>query len=172
MIALERLFHPWEPVYDEHSRILILGSFPSPKSRENHFYYGHPQNIFWKTVAEVLQKNEPSSEPEARKKFLLDYRIAVWDVLESCEIIGARDDSIQNPVANDFTEIFEHAKIRKVFTTGKKGSLLYEKLCYPINGVKAEYLPSTSPANRALQSKPEFWEKWRQIGQYLDGDEK
>jgi len=164
---MERLFHPWKPVYDKNSRILILGSFPSPKSRENNFYYGHPQNIFWKTVAKVLNEEEPLPTPEERRKFLLNSRIAVWDVLESCEIIGARDDSIQNPTANDFSEIFHHASIQKVFTTGKKGSQLYERLCYPVNGIKAEYLPSTSPANRALQAKPEFLEKWDSIKQYL-----
>lgn len=166
-MKLEQLFHPWKPVYDENSKILILGSFPSPKSRENHFYYGHPQNIFWKIAAKVLNQEEPIPTPEERRKFLLDNHIAVWDVLASCKIIGARDDSIQNPIANDFSEIFQNASIQKVFTTGKKGSQLYEKLCYPVNGIKAEYLPSTSPANRAIQGKPEFLESWSQIKNYL-----
>lgn len=166
-MKLERLFHPWKPIYDKNSKILILGSFPSPKSRENNFYYGHPQNAFWKTVAQVLNQKEPTPTPEAKTKFLLENHIAVWDVLASCEIIGARDDSIKNPVANDFTEILENASIEMIFTTGKKASQLYEKLCYPVNGKKAEYLPSTSPANRAMQAKPEFFESWSRIQKYL-----
>lgn len=166
-MKLERLFHPWRPIYDSHSKILILGSFPSPKSRENDFYYGHPQNAFWKTVAKVLNQEEPMPTPEGRKKFLLENHIAVWDVLASCEIIGARDDSIRNPIGNDFSEIFENASIKMIFTTGKKANQLYEKLCYPMNKKKAEYLPSTSPANRAMQAKPEFFERWNCIKQYL-----
>jgi len=139
--------HPFEPVYNAQSKILILGTMASPKSREYGFFYGHPQNNFWRVLAEVMNARLPDSI-DAKKKFLLENKIAVWDVLHSCEISGADDGSIKNPVVNDFTEIFAKSKIKAVFTTGAKATGLYNKYCAGKTGFPAVYLPSTSPANR------------------------
>ena len=106
--------HPFPPLYDENSKILILGSFPSVKSREQNFFYGHPQNRFWKVVATVLEKEIPTTIEEKRE-FLLSSNIALWDVIASCEITGSSDSSIKNVVANDLTEILETANIKKIF---------------------------------------------------------
>ena len=106
--------HPFPPVYDKNSKILILGSFPSVKSREQLFFYGHPQNRFWKVISRVFQKNEPKIIEE-KKEFLLSNGIALWDVLESCEITGSADSSIKNAIANDLTEILKCADIQKIF---------------------------------------------------------
>ena len=157
------LTHPWGPVYDDNSSILILGSFPSPKSRENGFYYGHPQNVFWKTLSAVLGVDEPGTDPGDRRKFCLKNRIALWDVIAECDIKGADDVSIKNAVPNDIKTLLEKTGITKVFTTGKTATRFYERYCYDQTGIHAVYLPSTSPANRALQGKPEFMEAWRMI---------
>ncbi len=139
---MEHIVHSIAPVYDSRSRVLILGTIPSPKSREMGFFYGHPQNRFWGVMAELLGEEKPMTVEE-RRAFLLRNRIAVWDVLHSCDINGASDSSIKNPVVNDFSPIFETADIRQVFTTGKTGTKLYQKL----TGKESTYLPSTSPAN-------------------------
>lgn len=162
-----RIFHPWDPIYDQDSKILILGTMPSPKSREVNFYYGHPQNIFWKTLAEVLEIKEPEKNPEARKKFLLENRIAVWDVIESCDIVGASDASIENAKVNNFQQLLQNSQVRAIFTTGKAATDLFQKECAKTVGMNAIYLPSTSPANRAQQGKPEFIQLWNQIKEYL-----
>jgi hypoxanthine-DNA glycosylase len=164
---LETLVHPWGAVYDSESRILILGTFPSPKSRENGFPYGHPQNIFWPTLAEVLGKEVPAADAAAKKMFLLENHVALWDVLHSCKIDGASDSSIREPVANKFKPIIESSKITKIFTTGKKATELFEKYCTGESGLSPIYLPSTSPANRALQAKPEFKEAWSQVSEAI-----
>ena len=138
--------HEFDAFFDKDSRVLILGTIPSPKSREQGFYYGHPQNRFWKVLADVLGEEFPQTVEE-RKRFLKRNHIALWDVLESCEIKGADDSSIKNPVANDMGQILSVACIGAIFTTGGKASKLYEKLCLPSCGIKAIALPSTSPAN-------------------------
>ena len=161
--------HPWGAVYDENSRILILGTIPSPKSREVGFYYGHPHNIFWKTIAEVLGKDEPERDMPTMKKFLLENRIALWDVLKSCEIRGASDSQIKNAVPHDFSGIFKAADIRKIFTTGKAATKLFNKYCAELAGMEAEYLPSTSPANCGMHGRAEFMAEWRKIKDYLKG---
>ena len=166
-MAKEQLFHTIDPVYNAHSRILVLGSFPSPKSREMGFPYGHPQNIFWPTLAKVLEKEEPTATAAARRQFVLANGIALWDVLASCEIEGAADSSITNTVPNDLNRILQAAPIQAIFTTGKAATALYEKYCLPQTGRPSIYLPSTSPANRASHKKPHFWESWQQIKQYL-----
>lgn len=166
-MAKEHLFHNIEPVYNADSRILILGSFPSPKSREMGFYYGHPQNIFWSTVAQILGKKEPETTVASRKEFVLANNIALWDVLASCEIKGAADSSIANAVPNDINKILKAAPIKAVFTTGKTATNLYNKYCLAETGRETIYLPSTSPANRSLQKTAQFWEGWRQIENYL-----
>ncbi|MDD2568318.1 MAG: DNA-deoxyinosine glycosylase [Clostridia bacterium] len=166
-MAKEHLFHNIEPVYNANSRILMLGSFPSPKSREMGFYYGHPQNIFWPTIAQALGKKEPEPTATARKGFALANGIALWDVLASCEIKGAADSSIANAVPNDINKILRAADIKAIFTTGKTATALYNKYCLVKTGRKTIYLPSTSPANRALQKTTQFWESWSQIQNYL-----
>lgn len=141
-------FHEIEPFYDSCSEILILGSFPSPKSRETGFYYGHPQNRFWKILGAVFEEPAPVSVNE-KKDFLKRHCIALWDVIASCEIAGASDQSIRNPVANDIPFLLDKAPIRKIFTTGTAAARLYRKLCLPATGVEAVALPSPSPANCA-----------------------
>lgn len=138
--------HEFDAFFDEDSRVLILGTIPSPKSREQGFYYGHPQNRFWKVLADVLGEEFPQTVEE-RKGFLKRNHIALWDVLESCEIKGASDVSIRNARPNDMNRILQTADIRAIFATGAKAAQLYKKLCFPECGVEAVRLPSTSPAN-------------------------
>jgi hypoxanthine-DNA glycosylase len=148
MTKQKHLSHPLKPIYDEHSRMLILGTFPSPKSREAGFYYSHPQNSFWRVMATVMESEVPQNNEE-KTIFLLKNKIALWDVLHSCEITGAADGSIRNPVVNDFSELLHKTDIKAVFTTGRTAMKLYQKHCLPKTGIPALYLPSTSPANRS-----------------------
>ena len=147
---MEHIIHSIEPVFDAESRVLILGTMPSPKSREVQFYYGHPQNRFWRVLAAVLGEELPQSVPE-KKAMLLRHRIALWDVLAECEITGASDSSIRNPVANDLSVILDHAPVQAVFTTGATAWKLYTRLQKPHTGIEAVRLPSTSPANCAVK---------------------
>ena len=147
---MEHIIHSIEPVFDTESRVLILGTMPSPKSREVQFYYGHPQNRFWRVLAAVLGEEVPQSVPE-KKTMLLRHRIALWDVLAECEITGASDSSIRNPVANDLSVILGHAPVQAVFTTGATAWKLYTRLQKPHTGIEAVRLPSTSPANCAVK---------------------
>lgn len=141
--------HTFAPVYDKHSRILILGTIPSKKSRELGFYYSHPQNRFWKVLAALFDENVLDSIDE-KICFLLSNHIAVWDVLASCNIHNSDDSSIKNSVANDFSCIYDTADIKAVFTNGKKATDLYQKFCVKKYAREANYLPSTSPANCAM----------------------
>lgn len=138
--------HPLKPIFDERSVVLVLGTMPSPKSRENNFYYGHPQNRFWRVLSVVLGEKLPETNDE-RTDLLLSHRIALWDVLASCEIRGADDSSIKNPVPNDLSIILDKCDIRAIFTTGTKAYTLYRRYCEPNTGIAAVPLPSTSPAN-------------------------
>ena len=147
---MEHIIHSIEPVFDTESRVLILGTMPSPKSREVQFYYGHPQNRFWRVLAAVLGEEVPQSVPE-KEAMLLRHRIALWDVLAECEITGASDSSIRNPVANDLSVILNHAPVQAVFTTGATAWKLYTRLQKPHTGIEAVRLPSTSPANCAVK---------------------
>ena len=140
--------HPIKPVFDENSRILILGSFPSVKSREVNFFYGHPQNRFWKVLAVVFDAEVPGTVDEKRE-FLLKNRVAVWDVIKSCDIVGSSDSSIKNVVPNDLHEILSQAEIEQIFVNGKKAEQLYKKYIQNELGREAICLPSTSPANAA-----------------------
>lgn len=150
--------HTFEPVFDEHSEILILGSFPSVKSRENAFYYGHPQNRFWKVTAGVFGEEIPCTIEEKRA-FLLRNRIAVWDVIASCDIIGSSDSSIRNVVANDMQVILREAPIRAIYANGDKAYRLFLKYCSKEGQPKVSKLPSTSPANAAWKEErlTAFW---------------
>ncbi len=143
------VIHPLEPIFDEHSRALILGTMPSPKSREVRFYYGHPQNRFWRVLAAVFGCPVPTTNDE-RREFVLSHRLALWDVLRSCEIKGASDASIKNAAANDLSVILDHAPIRAIFCTGTRAAALYRRLIEPKTGIAAIALPSTSPANCAV----------------------
>ena len=143
-----RIVHPFPPLYDENARILILGSFPSVKSREQMFFYGHPQNRFWKVMAALLQCPVLQSIPDKRE-MLLSHGIALWDSIGQCDITGSSDASIENVVPNDLSPIFAAAQIRQVFCNGKKSQEMYAKYCQPRTGMPAVCLPSTSPANAA-----------------------
>lgn len=138
--------HTFEPVYDANSRVLILGSFPSVKSRENNFYYGHPQNRFWKVLAAVLGCKVPQTVEE-KKEMLLANHIAVWDVIESCSINGSSDSSIRDVVPNDFTKLLQKAGIQRIGGNGTKAFELYQKYVFGKTGIVMTKLPSTSPAN-------------------------
>ena len=143
---MDYIQHPFPPVYDKNSRILILGTFPSVKSRESQFFYGHPQNRFWKVLAHICRV-DPLITIDEKKSFLLTRGIALWDVLESCHIELSMDSSIKDPIPNDFSKILEIGGIRAVFTNGKKAEALYHDLVYPVTGIPSICLPSTSPAN-------------------------
>lgn len=157
--------HEFDAFFDKDSRVLILGTIPSPKSREQGFYYGHPQNRFWKVLADVLGEEFPQTVEE-RKGFLKRTHIALWDVLESCEIKGASDVSIRNARPNDMNRILQAADIRAIFATGAKAAQLYKKLCFPECGVEAVRLPSTSPANCGC-SYEKLREAYSQICDYV-----
>ncbi len=141
-----KVIHELDPIYDENSEILILGSIPSVKSREVGFYYAHPKNRFWKVLAAVFNENLPVSIEE-KVAFLKQNKIALWDVLSSCEITKSSDSSIKNIQVNDIRLILEKTKITKIYTTGKKAYEIYQKQIYPKTKLEAIYLPSTSPAN-------------------------
>lgn len=140
--------HTFEPVYDDKSEILILGSFPSVKSRESQFYYGHPKNRFWKVTAGVLGEEVPQTVAEKRA-FLLRNHIAVWDVIASCDIMGSSDSSIRNVVANDMQMILRQANIHAIYANGDKAYQLFLKYCKEEGQPEVYKLPSTSPANAA-----------------------
>ncbi len=158
--------HPFPPLWDEHSRILILGSFPSIKSREQRFFYGHPQNRFWPLLARLLKEEAPRTIEEKRA-MVLKHHIALWDSIASCDIVGSSDSSIRNVVANDFTPILQGADIQQIFTNGTKSHEIYTKYVEPKTGRKAVKLPSTSPANAAWQMD-RLEEGWKVILPYLE----
>lgn len=149
--------HPFAPVCDENCRILILGTFPSVKSRETAFYYGHPLNRFWKVLAGIFESDIPQTIAE-KKAFLLQHHIALWDVIESCDIVGSGDSSIKNAVPNNLREIFEKADIQHVFLNGQTAGKLYQKY-QKTEGIPFATLPSTSPANAAwsLEKLTDAW---------------
>lgn len=160
-----KISHPIPPLYNSESKILILGSFPSVKSREALFFYGHPQNRFWKVISALLNKELPKTIDEKRE-LLLSGKIAVWDVIGECEINGSSDSSIKNAKANDISLILRNADIKAIFTNGKKAHELYNKSILPIICRHAIYLPSTSPANAAF-SFDSLLEKWSVIKGFL-----
>lgn len=157
----QEVIHEFKPVYNKLSRVLILGSFPSVKSRESNFYYGHPQNRFWKVIAALTGGAVPETI-EDKKRILLDHGIAVWDVIESCQIIGSSDSSIRNVKVNDFSEILEEVPGIRIFANGTKSYELYVKYAYPQTGREIVKLPSTSPANAAW-SLERLTQEWRRL---------
>lgn len=158
--------HPISPVFDEKSRILILGSFPSVKSRESAFFYGHPQNRFWRVIAALFGAPLPATVEEKRE-LLLKNRIAVWDVIASCDIEGSADSSIKNVMPNDLGAILERANIQAIFVNGKTAEKYYKKYIERTIGRPAIYLPSTSPANAAV-SLEKLMRQWSVIRDYTD----
>ncbi len=142
------VIHPIEPVYDKNSKILILGSFPSVKSREEGFFYGHKQNRFWKVISSIFEEEEPKTIEE-KKALLLRNKIALWDVIQSCDIVGSSDSSISNVVPNDLSVILGTADIKAIYVNGKTAHKYYKKYTEPVIKRSAICLPSTSPANAA-----------------------
>ena len=147
--------HTIAPVYDENSRILILGSFPSVKSREAAFFYGHPQNRFWRVLAAVLGEEAPQTAAE-KKSLLLRHGVALWDVIASCDIAGSSDASITNVVPNDLSRILDAAPVRRIFCNGGTSYACYKKYCRAKLGREAVQLPSTSPRS-SVQALTERW---------------
>ena len=157
--------HPFPPLYDASSKVLILGSFPSVKSREQMFFYGHAQNRFWKVMAAVLGEKVPVTIDEKRE-MLLSNNIALWDIIASCDITGSSDSSIKNVVANDFTEILQNADIKQIFVNGKTAEKYFVKYVRDKIGRDAVPLPSTSPANAAWNVE-KLVSAWVIIREYL-----
>ena len=154
----EHIVHSFEPVYDRASEILILGTLPSVKSRENNFYYGHKQNRFWKVLATLLKEPVPDTIEE-KKAMLLAHRIALWDVIQSCDIKGSSDSSIKNVQPTDIGMILEKTNITRIYANGNKAGQLYKRYQFPVTGIEAMVLPSTSPTNAAwsLERLCEAW---------------
>ncbi len=140
--------HPIAPVFDQNSEILILGSFPSERSRETGFFYGHPQNRFWRVTAGVFGATVPETVEEKRQ-FLLSRHIALWDVIASCDIVGSADSSIQNVVVNDLSALLAAARIKHIYLNGRTAEKYYRRYWEATLEKEATCLPSTSPANAA-----------------------
>ena len=161
MQQFTNISHTFEPIYNKDSKILILGSFPSVKSRENNFYYGHPQNRYGKVIAKITNSQEPITIEE-KKKMLLDNHIAIWDVIASCSIQGSSDSSIKDVVVNDFRDILQNSSVHTIYVNGNKAYELYHRYAEEQTGMKGVKLPSTSPANAAW-SVDRLCEAWKQI---------
>lgn len=148
MSDTKNITHPFPPLYDENSRTLILGSFPSVKSREAMFFYGHPQNRFWKLIAALYGEDVPSTIEE-KSSLILRHRLALWDSIHSCTITGSSDSSVRDVVPNDISGIIRNSKIERIFCNGALSHKMYMKFIFPSTGIEARKLPSTSPANAA-----------------------
>ncbi|MGI5117049.1 DNA-deoxyinosine glycosylase [Treponema sp. SP13] len=152
--SASRIDHPFAPVYDSKSRVLVLGTMPSPRSRTAGFYYMHGQNRFWPVIAAITGErlgyanDEGIKAVDERRTLVLRHGIALWDVLASCDIRGAADTSIQNPIANDFSTLLASSHIERIYCTGQTAYKLYTKLCEEATHIRAVCLPSTSSANR------------------------
>lgn len=153
------IVHPVEALFNENSKILILGTFPSVKSREAKFFYGHPQNRFWRVMARLCDADIPQTV-EDKKNLILDNHFALWDVIHSCDVEGSADSSIKNVVPNDISVILKNSKVSRIFVNGKKAESLYKKYLEKETGITAVCLPSTSPAN-ASWSEDRLTEYWR-----------
>lgn len=160
------LIHPFEPVYNSNSKILILGTFPSVKSREESFYYAHPQNRFWKVLSSLTKHSLPKTVEE-KMTLLLSKGIALWDILQSCEIDASKDSSIKNPVVNDLSIILSSSNIKAIFTNGKKAEQIYRTLSYPNALIESHVLPSTSSAN-AYYTFEKLIKAWDKILDFLE----
>ncbi len=159
--TFERVIHPFGPLLDSKCRVLILGSMPSIKSREQAFFYGHPQNRFWPLLAKLFNEPEPKTIEEKRV-LALSHHVALWDVIASCDIIGSSDADIRNVIPNDLTPIFKTAQINSVFCNGKTSGSYFARYQQKTLGIEAVTLPSTSPANAAW-SIDRLAEKWKAV---------
>lgn len=159
----QTLKHGFDPVFDPVSRIMILGSFPSVKSREMQFFYGHPQNRFWKVISALFHEEIPNTI-EQKIQLLQKHHIALWDVIAQCDIIGSSDSSIKNVIPNDVNRLVEQSQIEQIYVNGKTAKKLYDKYLYDKTGMEAIVLPSTSPANAAY-SFDRLLEEWKRINQ-------
>ena len=155
------IVHPFPPLYNRDSKVLILGSFPSVRSREAMFFYGHPQNRFWKVIAALFDEPVPRSIPE-KKALILGHSLALWDSIASCEIKGSSDASITDAVPTDLSEILENSAVQRIFCNGTRSFEMYRKYQLPRTGIEAVKLPSTSPANAAC-SLEKLIEAWKVI---------
>ena len=164
--AAQRIIHPFGPLFGPESRILILGSFPSVKSREQQFFYGHPQNRFWKVIAGLFDLPVPLTIPE-KKELILSHGLALWDSIASCVITGSSDASIREVRANDLRIILDSSPIEKIYCNGRKSHEMYNKYILPVLGREASCLPSTSPAN-AQWSLEKLTAAWAVIREDLD----
>lgn len=159
----QNIIHPFAPVWDAQARALVLGTFPSVRSRENAFYYGHPQNRFWRLLATLYAQPEPTTIAE-KTAFLICQRIALWDVLASCDIVGSADQTIRQPVPNAIASRLAGSPGMQVFANGQTAAALYRRYIEPSCGVPILTLPSTSPANAAwsLSRLQDAWQPLRQ----------
>ena len=155
------MIHPFEPIFDRNSQILILGTFPSEKSREYGFFYGHPRNRFWKLLTILTNFKKIPESIDEKKAILLHNKIALWDVIQSCDIKGSNDASITNVIPNDLSKILNFSKIKQIYANGTKAYQLYMKYCYPSTEKTIIKLPSTSPANASysIEKLKHEWEK-------------
>ena len=155
--------HTFPAVFDNNSTILILGSVPSVKSREQGFFYMHPQNRFWKVLSFIFNEDFVSASIEEKKALLLKHNVALYDVIESCDIIGSSDVSIKNvePSTEVVNQILKTGKIKKIVLNGGKAATLFDKY-FKINSIEVIKLPSTSPANAACKLD-ELVQKWNVI---------
>ena len=158
--------HSFGPVFDAGCRVLVLGTVPSPKSREVTLNYGNPRTRFWPVLSTLLGESLPDT-PEGKKAMAVSHHIALWDVLESCVITGASDASIAEPVPNDIGWLLKQAPIGHIFTTGATATRLYRRLVEPRLGIPCTGLPSTSPAN-ASWSMERLVEAYRPVVDALD----
>ena len=161
MMERQYIVHPIPPTFDADSEILILGSFPSARSREMGFYYGHPRNRFWTVMAALYGEDVPVGV-DARRSFLLRNRVAAWDVIGSCTIAGSSDSSIRDVTANDLRPILSGSRVQRIFVNGKTAAKMYRRYAQPVIGIDAVCLPSTSPAN-ASYSLERLISEWKAI---------
>ena len=161
MATTAKLAHPIPPLFDKESRALILGSFPSVKSRESMFFYGHPQNRFWRLLALLFGEETPHTVAD-KKQLILSHHLALWDTIQSCTITGSSDSSIKDAVPNDLSVILNHSRVEQIFCNGAASYHLYQKYIFPQNGIAASKLPSTSPANAAY-SLERLAKEWKVI---------
>lgn len=160
----EKMTHPFPPLYGENSRTLILGSFPSVKSREAMFFYGHPQNRFWRVIAAIFDEKLPQSIEE-KKSLVLRHDLALWDSIHSCTITGSSDSSVKDVVPNDISAVISGSRIDAVFCNGALSHKMYMRYIFPTTGITAVRLPSTSPANAAF-SLERLIDEWRAIDRH------
>ena len=161
-----KVIHNIPPIYNKDSKILILGSFPSVKSREQEFFYAHKQNRFWRVLGNALNCEAPKTVEE-KKELLLSSHIALWDVIKSCKIVGSSDTSIKDVKPNDIMMILQNSSVSRIFTNGNKAYELYKKYIFPDTKIEAFKLPSTSPANAAF-SLEKLCEQWANVIKFID----